>query len=193
MPHIATGDIFRRAIGAGTELGRQAKSFLDAGQLVPDAITIGIVRERLQEPDCVTAGFLLDGFPRTIPQAEALEQLLDDLSMKLDLALNIKVAPEALVERLIGRRICRRCGTPYHLVFSPPAHEGICDRCGGELYQRSDDSLDTVSDRLLVYTNQTAPLLEFYRQRHLLQDVDGEPEIDVVWESIIDCLRSLGR
>jgi adenylate kinase len=113
--------------------------------------------------------------------------------MKLDLVLNVRVAPEILVERLIGRRICRQCGTPYHLAFSPPTHEGICDRCGGELYQRSDDTLETVSDRLLVYTNQTAPLLDFYRQRHLLQDIDGEPDIDVVWASIIDCLRSLGQ
>jgi adenylate kinase len=192
MPHIATGDIFREAIKAGTDLGRQTKSYLDAGELVPDAVTIGIVRERLQEPDC-TPGFLLDGFPRTIPQAEALERLLDDLSMRLDLVLNIKIAPAVLVERLTGRRICRQCGTSYHLVFNPPKQDGICDRCGGELYQRSDDTLETVGDRMRVYTNKTAPLLEFYRQRGLLREVDGEPGIDTVWNAIHGILGSFDR
>jgi adenylate kinase len=192
IPHIATGDIFREAIRAGTDLGRQAKSYLDAGELVPDAVTIGIVRERVQALDCKT-GFLLDGFPRTIPQAEALERLLDELSMKLDLVLSIKVAPAVLVERLTGRRICRQCGTSYHLVFSPPKQDGICDRCGGELYQRSDDIPETVSDRMRVYTNKTAPLLKFYRQRGLLRDVDGEPGIDAVWDAILGLLRSLDR
>jgi adenylate kinase len=190
IPHIATGDIFRAAIKAGTELGRQAKSYLDAGELVPDAVTVGIVRDRLQEADCAT-GFLLDGFPRTIPQAEALEQLLDGLSMKLDLVLNIKVAPAPLMERLTGRRICRQCGASYHLVFNPPRQEGICDRCDGELYQRSDDTAETVSDRLRVYMAKTAPLLDFYRQRGLLREVDGEAGIDAVWEAIDSLLRSL--
>jgi adenylate kinase len=192
ISHIATGDIFREAIRAGTDLGRQAKSYLDAGELVPDAVTVGIVRERAQAPDC-KPGFLLDGFPRTIPQAEALERLLEDLSMKLDLVLNIKIAPAVLVERLTGRRICRQCGTSYHLVFNPPKQDGICDRCGGELYQRSDDKLETIGDRMRVYTNKTAPLLEFYRQRGLLRDVDGEPGIDAVWDVILGLLRSLDR
>ena len=192
IPHIATGDIFREAIRSDTDLGRQAKSYLDAGELVPDAVTIGIVRERVQALDC-KAGFLLDGFPRTIPQAEALERLLDELSMKLDLVLNIKVAPAVLVERLTGRRICRQCGTSYHLVFNPPKQDGICDRCGGELYQRSDDTPETVSDRMRVYTNKTAPLLKFYRQRGLLRDVDGEPGIDAVWDAILGLLGSLDR
>jgi adenylate kinase len=192
IPHIATGDIFREAIKAGTDLGRQAKSYLDAGELVPDAVTIGIVRERVQALDC-KPGFLLDGFPRTIPQAEALEQLLADLSMKLDLVLNIKIAPEVLVERLTGRRICRQCGTPYHVVFNPPKQDGICDRCGGELYQRSDDTVETVGDRMRVYTNKTAPLLEFYRQRGLLREVDGEAGIDAVGSAILGILGSLER
>jgi adenylate kinase len=192
ISHIATGDIFREAIKAGTELGRQAKSYLDAGELVPDAVTVGIVRERLQAPDC-KSGFLLDGFPRTIPQAEALERLLDDLSMKLDLVLNIKIAPEILVERLTGRRICRQCGTSYHLVFNTPKQEGVCDRCGGELYQRSDDTRETVGDRMRVYANKTAPLLEFYRQRGLLREVDGEAEINAVRDAILEVLRSLER
>lgn len=192
IPHIATGDIFRAAIKAGTELGRQAKSYLDAGSLVPDAVTIGIVRERLQEPDCAT-GFLLDGFPRTIPQAEALEQLLGELGMKLDLVLNIKVAPAALLERLTGRRVCRQCGATYHMVFNRPRQSGVCNRCGGELYQRSDDTAETVSDRLRVYADQTAPLLEFYQQRGVLQEVDGELGIDEVWASMSGLLRSLSR
>ena len=192
IPHIATGDIFREAIRSGTDLGRQAKSYLDAGELVPDAVTIGIVRERVQALDCKT-GFLLDGFPRTIPQAEALERLLDELSMKLDLVLSIKVAPAVLVERLTGRRICRQCGTSYHLVFNPPKQDGICNRCGGELYQRSDDTPETVSDRMRVYTNKTAPLLKFYRQRGLLRDVDGEPGIDAVWDAILGLLGRLDR
>jgi adenylate kinase len=192
IPHIATGDIFREAIKAGTDLGRQAKSYLDAGELVPDTVTIGIVRDRVQAPDC-QPGFLLDGFPRTIPQAEALELLLEDLSMKLDLVLNIKIAPEVLVERLTGRRICRQCGTPYHLGFNPPRQEGICDRCGGELYQRSDDTLETVGDRMRVYTSKTALLLDFYRQRGLLREVDGEAAIEVVGKAILDLLGSFDR
>jgi adenylate kinase len=189
IPHIATGDIFREAIRAGSDLGRQAKTYLDGGQLVPDSVTIGIVRERLQAQDC-EPGFLLDGFPRTIPQAEALERLLDDLSMKLDLVLNIKVATAVLVERLTGRRICRQCGASYHLVFNPPRQGGICDRCGGEVYQRSDDTPDTVGDRMRVYADKTALLLEFYRQRGLLRDVDGEAGIDVVWDAILGLLKN---
>ena len=192
IPHIATGDIFRAAIKTGTELGRQAKAYLDAGELVPDTVTIGIVRERLQMPDCAP-GFLLDGFPRTLPQAEALEQLLVELGMKLDLVLNIKVAQAALLERLTGRRVCRQCAATYHVVFNPPKQEGICDRCGGELYQRSDDTAETVGDRLRVYTSQTEPLLEFYQQRGLLQEVDGELQIDAVWSEILGLLRGLDQ
>jgi adenylate kinase len=192
IAHIATGDIFREAIGAGTELGRKAKSYLDSGKLVPDEVTIGIVRERLQQPDCA-AGFLLDGFPRNIPQAEALEQLLGELGIKLDLVLGIRVAPEILLERLTGRRICRQCGTPFHQVFNPPRQEGICDRCGGELYQRSDDTAATVGDRLRVYDAKTSPLLDFYLQRRLLREVDGEQGVDAVWKEIHVLLRSLDR
>jgi adenylate kinase len=190
IPHIATGDIFRAAIRDGTELGRQAKSYLDAGQLVPDAVTIGIIRERIGEPDCAR-GFLLDGFPRTITQAEALEQLLGEMGLQLDLVLNIRVAPTALLLRLTGRRVCRRCGATYHIIYNPPRREGVCDRCGGELYQRSDDSAETVSGRLQVYAEQTATLLEFYRERGLLREVDGELPIDDVWSEICSLLRSL--
>ncbi len=190
VPHIATGDIFREAIASGTELGRQAKSFLDAGRLVPDAVTIGMVRERITGPDC-TPGLLLDGFPRTIPQAEALEQLLGELGLKLDLVLNIRVSQALLMERLTGRRVCRLCGATYHIIYNPPKQEGVCDRCGGELYQRSDDSAETVSSRLRVYDEQTAPLLEFYRRRGLLQEVNGELPIDDVRSEILGLMRSL--
>ncbi len=190
VPHISTGDIFRAAIKAGTELGKKLKGYLDAGQLVPDAVTIEVIKERLKEPDC-SGGFLLDGFPRTIPQAEALDRLLADLGVRLSAVLNIAVSPEALLQRLTGRRICRKCGTPYHMVFNPPAVPGVCDRCGGELYQRSDDREETVKERLDVYTNQTAPLLEYYRRQGLLKEINGELGIDEVWKEIQSLLRGL--
>lgn len=189
IPHISTGDMFRAAIKAGTDLGRKLKGYLDAGQLVPDEVTIGVIRERLQEADC-RKGFLLDGFPRTIPQAEALDRLLAELGVKLDTVINIAVRSEELIARLSGRRICRQCGAPYHVVNQPPAREGICDRCGGELYQRSDDTAETVKERLEVYSRQTAPLLDYYRKQGLLREIDGEQGIDRVWEEIQSVLRS---
>ena len=149
IPHISTGDMFRAAIKEGTELGLQAKSFMDQGELVPDEVTIGIVRERLSKEDC-EKGFLLDGFPRTVAQAEALENILSDLNKKIDYVINIDVDKEFLMERLTGRRICKSCGSTYHLVFNPPAKDGVCDRCGGELYQRADDNAETVQNRLEV-------------------------------------------
>ena len=149
IPHISTGDMFRAAIKEGTELGLQAKSFMDQGNLVPDEVTIGIVRERLSKEDCAK-GFLLDGFPRTVAQAEALENILSDLNKKIDYVINIDVDKEFLMERLTGRRICKSCGSTYHLVFNPPAKDGVCDRCGGELYQRADDNAETVQNRLEV-------------------------------------------
>jgi len=190
VPHISTGDIFRAAIKAGTELGMKLKGYLDAGQLVPDAVTIEVIKERLKEPDC-TRGFLLDGFPRTIPQAEALDRLLAELGVRLSAVLNIAVSPEALLQRLTGRRICRKCGAPYHVVFNPPAVPGVCDRCGGELYQRSDDTEETVKERLEVYAKQTAPLLEYYRKQGLLKEINGELDIEDVWKEIQGVLRSL--
>ncbi|NPV30141.1 MAG: adenylate kinase [Firmicutes bacterium] len=190
VPHISTGDIFRAAVQAGTELGRKAREYLDAGRLVPDEITIEIIRERLKQPDC-SRGFLLDGFPRTLPQAEALDRLLADLGTHLDVVLYIRVSPEVLVERLTGRRVCRNCGATYHVLFQPPRLPGVCDRCGGELYQRSDDTAETVRDRLEVYMSQTAPLLEYYRERGLLKEIDGEQEIEAVWAGIQNCLRGL--
>ena len=147
IPHISTGDMFRSAIKEGTVLGLQAKSFMDKGELVPDEVTIGIVRERLSKADC-EKGFLLDGFPRTVPQAEALETILSDLNREIDFVINIDVKKELLMERLTGRRICKSCGSTYHLVFNPPATEGVCDRCNGEFYQREDDNKETVQNLL---------------------------------------------
>ena len=164
IPHISTGDMFRAAMKEGTELGLQAKSFMDKGELVPDEVTIGIVRERLSKDDC-QKGFLLDGFPRTVPQAEALENLLTDLNKKIDYVININVDKDILMERLTGRRICKECGSTYHLVFNPPNKEGVCDRCGGELYQRADDNAETVQNRLDVNIKQQEPLLLFMKQK----------------------------
>jgi adenylate kinase len=189
IAHIATGDLFRAAVSQGTPLGQEAKKYLDAGQLVPDEVTVGMVRERLREPDC-RAGFLLDGFPRTVPQAEALEKILEELGTSLDAVLDIQVPEEKLVARLTGRRVCRQCGANYHLLFSPPKTVGVCDRCGGELYQRSDDTEETVRQRLEVYRQQTAPLLDYYGKRGLLRKVDGDQEVEKVFETI---MRVIGR
>lgn len=189
IPHISTGDIFRAAIQAGTELGKRVKECLDAGKLVPDQLTIEIIRQRLKNKDC-DKGFLLDGFPRTLPQAEALDQLLNGLGVKLDAVLNIAVDTEDLIRRLTGRRVCRQCGATYHVVFQPPAREGVCDRCGGELYQRTDDNEETVVGRLNVYREQTAPLLKYYQKRGLLREVNGNASIDDVWDEIQGILRS---
>lgn len=190
IPHISTGDMFRAAIKEGTELGLQAKSFMDQGQLVPDEVTIGIVRERLSKADC-EKGFLLDGFPRTVAQAEALEAMLADLGKKIDYVINIEVDPSILMERLTGRRICKNCGATYHLVFNPPAKEGVCDRCGGELYQRADDNAETVQNRLDVNIQQTKPLLDFYEEKGYLRNINGQQDIDVVFAAIEELLGGL--
>jgi len=183
IPHISTGDMFRAAMKEGTELGLQAKSFMDKGELVPDEVTIGIVRERLSKEDCQT-GFLLDGFPRTVPQAEALENLLVDLDREIDYVINIQVDKDILMERLTGRRICKNCGATYHLVFNPPRHEGICDRCGGELYQRADDNEETVQNRLDVNIKQSQPLLDFYETKGYLRPINGQQDIRKVLADI---------
>jgi adenylate kinase len=190
IPHISTGDMFRAAMKEGTELGLQAKSFMDKGELVPDEVTIGIVRERLSKDDCQT-GFLLDGFPRTVPQAEALENLLVDLNRKIDFVINIKVDKDILMERLTGRRICKDCGATYHLVFNPPAKEDRCDRCGGELYQRADDNAETVQNRLDVNIKQSKPLLGFYETKGYLRPIDGQQDIHKVFVDIEQLLRGL--
>lgn len=161
IPHISTGDMFRKAIKDQTELGMEAKRYMDQGALVPDHVTIGIVKDRLSESDC-KSGFLLDGFPRTVDQAKALDEILTSLDSKIDYVINIDVDLNILKERLTGRRICRSCGATYHKIFNPSAVEGVCDKCGGELYQRKDDNEETVGNRLDVYVNQTKPLLDYY-------------------------------
>lgn len=189
IPHISTGDMFRKAISEGTELGQKAKEYMDAGQLVPDEITIGIVRERIMEKDCAE-GFLLDGFPRTVPQAEALEEIFQEAGIKLDGVLNIAVPDDKLVARLTGRRVCRDCGSGYHIMYQAPKEEGKCDACGGELYQRSDDSEETANSRLAVYHQNTAPLIDFYKERDLLMEVNGDRPIP---EVLVEIGQVLGR
>lgn len=188
IPHISTGDMFRAAIKGGTELGLEAKSFMDKGALVPDEVTIGIVRERLSAADCAE-GFLLDGFPRTVPQAEALESLLADLGKRIEHVVNIQVEQDELVKRLTGRRICKVCGTAYHLVFNPPQVEGVCDKDGGELYQRADDNPETVTNRLEVNIQQTQPLLDFYEDKGVLKNINGQQDIQKVFADIDALLK----
>ncbi|WP_226677484.1 adenylate kinase [Rossellomorea aquimaris] len=190
IPHISTGDMFRAAIKDGTELGLKAKSFMDNGDLVPDEVTIGIVRERLSKADC-EKGFLLDGFPRTVAQAEALENILAELGKKMNYVININVDKDILMERLTGRRICKECGATYHLVFNPPTEEGVCDRCGGELYQRADDNEETVQNRLDVNIKQTQPLLAYYEDKGYLKNIDGQQDIHRVFDDIDELLGGL--
>ncbi|KGR79720.1 adenylate kinase [Ureibacillus manganicus] len=183
IPHISTGDMFRAAIKDGTELGLKAKSFMDQGALVPDEVTIGIVRERLSQEDC-EKGFLLDGFPRTVPQAEALDNILDSLGKKIDHTINIQVEKEELVARLSGRRICKVCGASYHVIFNPPKEEGKCDKDGGELYTRADDNPETVANRLEVNMNQAQPLLNYYEAKGVLTNINGQQHIDNVFADL---------
>lgn len=172
----------------GTPIGLKAKQYIDQGLLVPDDVTVGIVRERLTQPDC-EAGFLLDGFPRTLAQAEALDGILTELGRKLDHVINLSVDRDLLLARLTGRRICKSCGATYHVMFNPPTQTGVCDKCQGELYQRSDDTEEKVGTRLDEYINKTAPLLEYYGNKGLLREVDGEKEIDTVTSEIVSLLR----
>ena len=179
VPHVATGDMLRDAAAAGTPLGREAKGYMDKGALVPDDVIIRMIAERLRRPDA-GRGFLLDGFPRTIAQAEGLEHLLKDLGQPLERVVYFDVSEPELLRRLTGRRVCRVCQTAFNLVSAPPAKAGICDRCGGQLYQREDDSEATVRHRLGVYARQTAPLLDWYRGRGLLVSVPGEGPIETI-------------
>jgi len=188
IPHISTGDMFRSAIVEGTKMGLEAKSFMDKGLLVPDEVVIGIVEERLSKEDC-QVGFLLDGFPRTVAQAEALDLIMKQWAKKIDPVINIEVENSLLLKRLTGRRICKKCGATYHMVFNPPTKEGICDKCGGELYQRADDSEETVATRLEVNIEQTEPLINYYRNQNVLKTVDGNQDIDEVFNSITKILR----
>ncbi|MDR1194203.1 MAG: adenylate kinase [Peptococcaceae bacterium] len=188
VPHISTGDMFRQAVKEQTRLGLEAKGYMDSGALVPDGVTIGIVRERLALPDC-GKGVLLDGFPRTVRQAEELDEILGGLGSRLEAALNIDVEEQALIERATGRRTCRDCGALYHLSFSPPKTAERCDTCGGPLYQREDDQDTTVKNRLRVYQEQTLPLLRYYRDKGILLEVDGNRPMAQVTESILRALR----
>jgi adenylate kinase len=188
IPHISTGDMFRAAVKEGTELGKQAKACMDAGQLVPDNVTIGIVGERLAKLDC-KKGFILDGFPRTVDQANALDKILVSLGIKLTRVLNINVPAEELIARAIGRRICKKCGATYHVTFKPTAKAGICDACGGETYQRADDSEATMKNRLSVYVSQTKPLIDYYQNAGLYTEVDGRQAIDKVFDDVVASLR----
>jgi adenylate kinases len=183
MPHISTGDMFRAAIKNGTELGRKAKSFMDKGDLVPDEVTIGIVRERLNEDDC-EAGFLLDGFPRTVSQAEALDSIMAEKKSRIDSVLYIDVDAESLLARLTGRRVCSNCGASYHVTYNPPKIEGICDKCGGQLTQRADDREETVHERLQVNIKQQQPLIAFYGKKNVLKKINGDQPIDQVFEEV---------
>jgi adenylate kinase len=183
VPQVATGDMLREAVATGTPLGLRAKRIMDEGALVPDDLIVGLIGERLRQPDAA-GGFILDGFPRTLGQAEALDRLLKDLGQTLDGVLYFRVAEPELVRRLSGRRICRQCQTAYHVVSAPPGRPGVCDRCGGDLYQRDDDSEATVRTRLQVYERQTVPLLEYYGDRGLLATIDGEGSIDAIRDTI---------
>ena len=184
IPQISTGDMFRAAIAKETKLGLEAKTYMDKGELVPDAVTNGIVKERLAEPDTEN-GFLLDGYPRTLDQAKELDQMLTDLNKKIDAVIEIHVPEETLVERLAGRYICRNCGATYHKIFNPTKVEGTCDRCGGhEFYQREDDKPETVKNRLAVNIKSSEPILSYYKDQGLLQSIDGDREIDAVFADV---------
>ncbi|MEJ5186335.1 MAG: adenylate kinase [Candidatus Geothermincolales bacterium] len=191
IAHISTGDIFRENIKKGTELGRKAKEYMDRGELVPDEVVIAIVREALSGEECAR-GFLLDGFPRTVAQADALERMLEEIGRPLDRVVNLSVPDQVVVERLTARRTCRNCGRNYHLMFNPPKVDGVCDACGGELYQRDDDREETVRARLEEYRRKTQPLIDYYREKGLLVEVAGDGGIDEVTRAIQDALQSVG-
>ena len=191
IPKISTGDIFRVNVSQGTELGREAKAYMDRGDLVPDSITIAMVRDRLAEGD-TRDGFLLDGFPRTLTQAKALDETLDDIGTKLDVVLELVVDDDEVVRRLSGRRTCRVCGRVWHLDFDPPTRDGICDQCGGELFQRDDDREGTVRHRLEVYAEQTAPLIDFYADKSILVGLDATGPVEDVTDRAINALMRFG-
>ena len=190
IPHISTGDMFRKAIKDDTDLGKEAKSYMDRGELVPDEVTVGIVKERISEDDA-KKGFLLDGFPRTIEQAEALNDIMQELGRSIDAVINIEVPEEELINRLTGRRICETCGTTYHLVFNPPKVDGVCDLDGGKLYQREDDNPETVANRLSVNVKQSKPILSYYQDKGVLENIDGSKDIKEVTSDVINILDDL--
>ena len=187
IPHISTGDIFRANIKNGTELGKKAKQYMDQGALVPDELTCDLVMDRIQQDDCKN-GFVLDGFPRTIPQAEALDAALEKINEKMDYAIDVDVPDENIVNRMSGRRACLNCGATYHLISIPPKVEGICDRCGSEIVLREDDKPETVQKRLKVYHEQTQPLIDYYAKKGILKEVDGTMDMNDVFAAIVKIL-----
>jgi len=188
IPHVASGDLFREHLSKGTELGLLAKKYMDEGKLVPDDVTVRMVLERLAQPDCAK-GAILDGFPRTIAQAQALERALLANGQRIKAALYIKVSTDELLRRLGGRYTCKNCGAVYHMIFDPPKQPGVCDKCGGPLYQRPDDTPETAKKRLDVYFQQTAPLIAYYRQQGLLQEIDGEQPIEAVHRALLNIIK----
>ena len=184
IPHISTGDIFRANIKNNTELGKKAKEYMDQGLLVPDELTCDLVTDRIQQDDC-SKGFILDGFPRTIPQAEALDKALTAMGQSMDYAINVDVADENIIDRMSGRRACLKCGATYHIITIPPKSEGICDNCGSELVQREDDKPETVKKRLDVYNEQTQPLIDYYNNQGILRTVDGTKDFEGVFQDIV--------
>ena len=186
--HISTGDMFRAAIANGTEMGLKAKEYMDKGALVPDEVVIGMVKDRLQQDDC-KEGFLLDGFPRTVEQAKSLDENLKDLGIKLDAVIDIEVPLDKLMARLTGRRVCKGCGASYHVIFNPPAEEGKCNSCAGELYQRSDDNEESVSTRLNAYMEKTQPLIDYYKAQGIIKSINGEQDIDKVLADILAAVK----
>lgn len=187
IPHVSTGDIFRANIKGGTELGMKAKAYMDQGQLVPDDVTIGMLLDRISEADCAD-GYVLDGFPRTIPQAESLTQALNGRNEKMDYAINVDVPDEAIVSRMSGRRACVKCGATYHIVYNAPAKAGVCDTCGEALVLRDDDKPETVQKRLTVYHDQTQPLIDYYEKAGILVTVDGTKDLNEVFKDIVNLL-----
>lgn len=187
IPHVSTGDIFRANIKNGTELGMKAKSFMDAGGLVPDEITIGMLLDRIHESDCEN-GYVLDGFPRTIPQAQSLTKALGDMGESIDYAINVDVPDENIISRMSGRRACLACGATYHIEFNPPKKEGVCDVCGQQLVLRDDDKPETVKKRLQVYHDQTQPLIEYYQKAGVLAEADGTMDMEDVFQAIVKIL-----
>jgi adenylate kinase len=189
IPQISTGDILRAAVKEGTPMGRKAKEYMDAGGLVPDEVVVGIVRDRLLAADCDN-GFILDGFPRTVAQADALQDNLEEMDKALDRVISLEVDAEALVERLTGRRTCKECGRGYHVKFDPPREDAICDACGGSLFQRGDDQEETIRKRLQVYAEQTSPLISYYRDAGVLMELDGMQPIPQVQEKMLSLLQA---
>jgi adenylate kinase len=188
IPQVSTGDILRQSVADGTPLGKEAKSYMDKGELVPDSVVLGLVEERLQADDA-RKGYILDGFPRNTAQAEALDGMLEKLAMPITAAVSVDVPFEDLMKRLTGRRTCKSCGQMYNVHFSPPAKEGVCDKCGGTLYQRDDDREDTIKKRLDVYQSQTAPLIDYYGKKGILKSIEGKGNIDEIFSKLVATLE----